>query len=73
MKLLRHAIIVLALLSSASAWAVPPGALIGGALVLLVIARRRGRSESSPAGREIAVLTPAEEARLARLMRSGER
>jgi cytochrome c-type biogenesis protein CcmH len=54
-------------------WLGPPGALIGGALVLLVIARRRGRSESSPAGREIAVLTPAEEARLARLMRSGER
>jgi cytochrome c-type biogenesis protein CcmH len=54
-------------------WLGPPGVLIGGALVLLVIAWRRGRLASSPAGREVAGLTPAEEARLARLMQSGDR
>ena len=54
-------------------WLGPPGALIGGALVLLLIARRRSRRASSPAGREVEVLSPAEEARLARLMQSGER
>jgi cytochrome c-type biogenesis protein CcmH len=54
-------------------WLGPPGVLIGGALVLLVIAWRRGRRPSSPAGREVAGLTPAEEARLARLMQSGDR
>jgi cytochrome c-type biogenesis protein CcmH len=54
-------------------WLGPPGVLIGGALVLLVIAWRRGRRASSPAGREVAGLTPAEEARLARLMQSGDR
>jgi cytochrome c-type biogenesis protein CcmH len=57
-------------------WLGPPGVLVGGALVLLVIARRRSRSGSSPAGREVEVLTAAEEARLARLMQtdpSGER
>jgi hypothetical protein len=41
--------------------------------VLLVIAWRRGRRASSPAGREVAGLTPAEEARLARLMQPGDR
>ncbi len=54
-------------------WLGPPGVLIGGALVLLVIVRRRGRPGSAPAGPEVAVLTPAEEARLARLAQSGER
>jgi len=54
-------------------WLGPPGVLIGGALVLLVIAWRRGRRVSSPAGHEVAGLTPAEEARLARLMQSGDR
>jgi cytochrome c-type biogenesis protein CcmH len=52
-------------------WLGPPGVLIGGALVLLLTARRRSRPGSSPAGREVEVLTPAEEARLARLMQSG--
>jgi cytochrome c-type biogenesis protein CcmH len=51
-------------------WLGPPSVLIGGALILLVIARRR--PGSSPAGREVEVLTPAEEARLARLMQSGQ-
>jgi cytochrome c-type biogenesis protein CcmH len=51
-------------------WLGPPSVLIGGALILLVIARRR--PGSSPAAREVEVLTPAEEARLARLMQSGQ-
>jgi cytochrome c-type biogenesis protein CcmH len=54
-------------------WLGPPGVLLGGALVLLVTAWRRSRSGNSPRGREVEVLTPAEEARLARLMQSGER
>jgi cytochrome c-type biogenesis protein CcmH len=54
-------------------WLGPPGVLIGGALALLLIARRRSRPGSSPAGREAEALTTAEEARLARLMQSGER
>jgi cytochrome c-type biogenesis protein CcmH len=54
-------------------WLGPPGVLIGGALVLLVIARRRSRPGNSPAGRAVEVLTPAEEARLARLTQSGDR
>jgi len=53
-------------------WLGPPGLLIGGALALLLTARRRSRPASSPAGREVEVLTPAEEARLARLMQSGQ-
>jgi cytochrome c-type biogenesis protein CcmH len=53
-------------------WLGPPGVLVGGALVLLVIARRRSRPGSSPAGREVEVLTAAEEARLAALQ-SGDR
>jgi cytochrome c-type biogenesis protein CcmH len=52
-------------------WLGPPGVLIGGALVLLVIALRR-RPGNTPAGREVEVLTPAEEARLARLMQSNQ-
>jgi cytochrome c-type biogenesis protein CcmH len=54
-------------------WLGPPGVLIGGALVLLLVARRRGASAGTPAGSEVAALTPAEEARLAGLMQSGER
>ena len=53
-------------------WLGPPGLLIGGALALLLAARRRSRSGNSPAGRGVEVLTPAEEARLARLMQSGQ-
>jgi cytochrome c-type biogenesis protein CcmH len=53
-------------------WLVPPAALVGGGLALLFLARRR-RSAASDGGRETAALTAAEEARLARLMQSGER
>jgi cytochrome c-type biogenesis protein CcmH len=53
-------------------WLGPPGLLIAGALMLVLTARRRGRSEVSPAGREVEVLTPAEEARLAGLMQSSQ-
>jgi cytochrome c-type biogenesis protein CcmH len=54
-------------------WFGPPGVLIGGALVLLVTARRRNRTGSVPAGPEAKALTAAEEARLAALMQGGER
>jgi cytochrome c-type biogenesis protein CcmH len=52
-------------------WLGPPGLLIGGALVLWLSARRRGRRGDIPAERE--ALSAAEEARLARLLQSGER
>jgi cytochrome c-type biogenesis protein CcmH len=51
-------------------WLGPLGVLVGGALALLVIGRRRSRPGSSPIG--VDVLTPAEEARLARLMQSSQ-
>jgi cytochrome c-type biogenesis protein CcmH len=54
-------------------WLGPPSVLIGGALVLLLAARRRRRPGISPTGSEVEALSPAEEARLARLMRSGDR
>jgi cytochrome c-type biogenesis protein CcmH len=55
-------------------WLGPPGVLVGGALVLLVIVvRRRSRPGSPPARGEVEVLTSAEEARLARLMQAGDR
>jgi cytochrome c-type biogenesis protein CcmH len=54
-------------------WLGPPALLLGGALLLLVFGRRRSRSGISPAGREVEGLTQAEEARLARLMQSGDR
>jgi len=57
-------------LHTALLWLLPPGVLVGGALGLFLIGRNRGRpgkaSESDP-------LTPAEEARLARLIQPGER
>ena len=56
-------------------WLTPPGVLFGGALVLWLNARRR-RGAPGAEGRETAAqtpaLTPAEEARLARLMQSPE-
>jgi cytochrome c-type biogenesis protein CcmH len=52
-------------------WLTPPGVLLAGALVLWLNARRR-RGAPAAGGRETAALTPAEEARLARLMQSPE-
>jgi cytochrome c-type biogenesis protein CcmH len=52
-------------------WLGPPVALIGGALVLLVMARRRSSSDGATA--EQSALTPAEEARLAGLLQPGDR
>jgi cytochrome c-type biogenesis protein CcmH len=54
-------------------WLGPPGVLVGGGLVLLWVVWRHRRSGGAPAGREGEALTPAEEARLARLMQPGER
>jgi cytochrome c-type biogenesis protein CcmH len=54
-------------------WLGPPGLLLGGALVLLVVGRRRSRAGIAPAGREAEVLTQAEETRLARLMQPSDR
>jgi cytochrome c-type biogenesis protein CcmH len=55
-------------------WLGPPATLIGGMLVLFLIARRRSRygltDVTRPEGGE---LTPAEEARLDQLMGAGER
>jgi cytochrome c-type biogenesis protein CcmH len=53
-------------------WLGPPGLLIAGALMLVLIARRRSQTGLSPVGREVEVLTPAEEARLAGLMQSSQ-
>jgi cytochrome c-type biogenesis protein CcmH len=47
-------------------WLGPPGLLLGGGIVLLLLARRR----PAPSGGD--KLTPAEEARLTRLLDSGE-
>ncbi len=54
-------------------WFGPPALLVGGALALLFMARRR--SKPGPNGRarpEDSQLTPEEEARLAELLKSGE-
>jgi cytochrome c-type biogenesis protein CcmH len=53
-------------------WLGPPGVLVGGALVLLLVVWRRSRRGAVPWGREVESLSPAEEARLARLMQSGD-
>jgi cytochrome c-type biogenesis protein CcmH/NrfF len=53
-------------------WLGPPGLLLGGALVLLVVGRRRSRAGNARPGAEVAALTPAEEARLAGLMQASE-
>jgi cytochrome c-type biogenesis protein CcmH len=52
-------------------WLGPPSVLLGGALVLFWIVRARPRAAVPSAG-DSAALTPAEEARLARLMHSGD-
>jgi cytochrome c-type biogenesis protein CcmH len=50
-------------------WLIPPGALLGGAVVLLWIGRRRARPPKASEGEG---LTPGEQARLARLLQGGE-
>jgi len=52
-------------------WLTPPGALIGGALVMWLSARRRRSANAASTG-EGERLTAAEEARLARLLQSPE-
>jgi cytochrome c-type biogenesis protein CcmH len=56
-------------------WLAPPALLIVGAIVLLVVARRRARTADDSAKTDDAgaPLSPAEQARLARLTQSGER
>jgi cytochrome c-type biogenesis protein CcmH len=54
-------------------WLGPPGALIGGALVLVLVNRRRSRRGATDTAKpEGGNLTPAEEARLARLVDARE-
>jgi cytochrome c-type biogenesis protein CcmH len=54
-------------------WLGPPATLIGGMVVLLLVARRRNRGALAEAARpEGGSLTPAEEARLKRLMSARE-
>ena len=54
-------------------WLGPPATLIAGMVVLFVVGRRRHRHESAEAVRpEEGHLTPAEEARLKRLMSARE-
>src|SRR5439155_2463894 len=60
-------------LHTAILWLGPPALLIGGALALVVVARRRSRRGLADAAKpQGGALTPAEEARLARLLKSGE-
>ncbi len=56
-------------------WLAPPVLLIGGAIALFVFARRRARGATDSAVTDGGggALTPAEQARLARLLRSKER
>jgi cytochrome c-type biogenesis protein CcmH len=58
---------------TAMLWLGPPGLLLGGAIVLLVAGRRRSRAGIYPEGNKVEALTPAEEARLARLLQVGDR
>jgi cytochrome c-type biogenesis protein CcmH len=54
-------------------WLGPPATLIGGMVVLLLVARRRNRGVLAEAARpEGGSLSPAEEARLKRLMNARE-
>jgi cytochrome c-type biogenesis protein CcmH len=54
-------------------WLGPPAVLLGGALVLVLIARRRNRRAVADAAKpEGGSLTVAEETRLARLIKPGE-
>jgi cytochrome c-type biogenesis protein CcmH len=61
-------------LHTALLWLGPPATLIGGVLALLFIARRRSRRGAVDIDKpEGGNLTPAEEARLTRLINAGER
>jgi cytochrome c-type biogenesis protein CcmH len=54
-------------------WLGPPATLIGGMVVLLLVARRRNRGALAEAARpEAGSLSPTEEARLKRLMNARE-
>jgi cytochrome c-type biogenesis protein CcmH len=53
-------------------WLGPPGVLVGGGLVLLWTAWRRSRRGAVRSEREVEALSSAEEARLARLLQSGD-
>jgi cytochrome c-type biogenesis protein CcmH len=54
-------------------WLGPPSLLIGGAIVLIFIARRRSqRGLDDPAKPQGGSLTPAEETRLSSLLKSGD-
>lgn len=60
-------------LHTALLWLGPPATLIGGVLALVFIGRRRSRRGLTDLGKpEGGSLTPAEEARLARLMNAGD-
>lgn len=60
-------------LHTALLWLGPPSLLVGGALALVLIVRRRKqRGLTDTAQPQGGMLTPAEEARLARLMNSRE-
>ena len=60
-------------LHTALLWLGPPSLLVGGALALVLIVRRRKQRGLTDAGQpQGGMLTPAEEARLARLMNSRE-
>jgi cytochrome c-type biogenesis protein CcmH len=60
-------------LHTALLWLGPPTLLIGGAIALLFVARRRGRRGLTDAARpQGGTLTAAEEMRLAQLVKSGE-
>ena len=59
-------------LHTAILWLAPPAALIGGAIALVLIVRRRARRGSSASLAEGRALTSAEAARLDRLLKSGE-
>jgi cytochrome c-type biogenesis protein CcmH len=60
-------------LHTALLWLGPPALLCGGALALVLIARRRKRRGFADAAKpEGGALTAGEEARLAKLLKSGE-
>jgi cytochrome c-type biogenesis protein CcmH len=60
-------------LHTALLWFGPPALLLGGAVALFLMARRRSKPDRDKrASPEAGKLTPAEEARLATLLKSGE-